>query len=340
MLRIHFTTEDLIRTTVSGTWGPFAESVLALVALRGGGHPRLHPWQSSVTADLTRPLDDLGRLLRPGLAAPPVDVFTLCWQADAFEAGRDAFLRAHPSMVAREFAFHLQQRKKPEPDWLRGLGKGDLEPRKRVAEALSRWHQVAVAPHWPNIRHHLTAEKTRLSHLLTDRGVEGLLSRLTPRAHWHPPVLEIPGAGNWHPHPPLDIHLRGRGFVLVPTLFVRNAPVPYFPQDQSRPAILMWPSSVSAEAAAQLWRPPGEGHALSDLLGRTRARALHVIATHGGANTSELARHLGTSVPTASQHATVLRTAGLVVSTRHRNMVTHHATALGRALIGRVGDLV
>lgn len=53
-----------------------------------------------------------------------------------------------------------------------------------------------------------------------------------------------------------------------------------------------------------------------------------------GCTTGELARRLDISPAGASQHATVLRRAGLVLSTRRRNLVLHTLTPLGRALLG------
>jgi DNA-binding transcriptional ArsR family regulator len=52
-----------------------------------------------------------------------------------------------------------------------------------------------------------------------------------------------------------------------------------------------------------------------------------------GALTSEVARRLGISPAAASQHTTVLRNAGLLLSQRDRNMVRHTLTPLGRALL-------
>lgn len=68
------------------------------------------------------------------------------------------------------------------------------------------------------------------------------------------------------------------------------------------------------------------------LLGRTRAAVLRSVRT--GCNTTELSRRAGVSLSTASEHAGVLRDAGLVVSSRKRNEMVHHLTPLGAALLG------
>ncbi|MFI0899057.1 ArsR/SmtB family transcription factor [Streptomyces sp. NPDC020983] len=53
----------------------------------------------------------------------------------------------------------------------------------------------------------------------------------------------------------------------------------------------------------------------------------------GGCTTGELARRTGVTPPTASQHATTLREAGLTTSTRLRNTILHTLTPLGTALL-------
>jgi DNA-binding transcriptional ArsR family regulator len=70
---------------------------------------------------------------------------------------------------------------------------------------------------------------------------------------------------------------------------------------------------------------------LAGLLGPTRAAVLAALA--GGSTTGEVARRLRISPAGASQHATVLRRAGLILSTRRGNNVLHTLTPLGTALL-------
>lgn len=70
---------------------------------------------------------------------------------------------------------------------------------------------------------------------------------------------------------------------------------------------------------------------LSPLLGRTRAAVLEAIVD--GGTTTALAERLGISLASVSEHATVLRTAGLIVSLRVRNHVHHNITPLGADLL-------
>jgi DNA-binding transcriptional ArsR family regulator len=73
------------------------------------------------------------------------------------------------------------------------------------------------------------------------------------------------------------------------------------------------------------------GQPLADLLGRTRAAVLGAVAD--GPSTSELARRLGISVASASQHAATLRQAGLIDTHRAGPSVLHTLTPLGADLL-------
>ena len=70
---------------------------------------------------------------------------------------------------------------------------------------------------------------------------------------------------------------------------------------------------------------------LGTLLGRTRAHVLEALAEQR--TTGELARDLGISAASASQHATALREAGLVATRREGKAAWHECTALGAELL-------
>ncbi|WP_405922213.1 winged helix-turn-helix domain-containing protein [Streptomyces sp. NBC_00122] len=53
-----------------------------------------------------------------------------------------------------------------------------------------------------------------------------------------------------------------------------------------------------------------------------------------GCSTTELARRLNVSVAAASQHATVLRNANLITTSRRGKSVVHTITPLGAELLG------
>jgi DNA-binding transcriptional ArsR family regulator len=93
--------------------------------------------------------------------------------------------------------------------------------------------------------------------------------------------------------------------------------------------------SAARDAAELFDGYPRHSGALAALMGRTRATALARIAY--GCSTSELAHYLGVSVAAASQHATVLRDNGLIVTRRAGSAVLHTVTPLGAEML-RVND--
>jgi DNA-binding transcriptional ArsR family regulator len=125
--------------------------------------------------------------------------------------------------------------------------------------------------------------------------------------------------------------------VLVPSLFRREAPPVFSPQVHTEgPAVLFFPVPVEPLQAAAIWRPAEPTHrALVALLGQTRADVLAMIA-HRPVNGTELANRLGIAPASVSEHATVLRDAGLTTRSRVGNTVLHSITSMGTALLNGV----
>jgi DNA-binding transcriptional ArsR family regulator len=76
-------------------------------------------------------------------------------------------------------------------------------------------------------------------------------------------------------------------------------------------------ATIPADEASQ-------SHNLAGLLGQTRAAVLRALRTPR--STTELAACVGTSAPSASEHATALRASGLVQTVRHGRGVNHSLT--------------
>ncbi|WP_246278608.1 winged helix-turn-helix domain-containing protein [Phytohabitans rumicis] len=138
---------------------------------------------------------------------------------------------------------------------------------------------------------------------------------------WNAGVLEV------HDYPTeRDLHLDGRGLLLVPSFFCARTPVALV--DPALPPVLVYPIDRLDGLAR---RGGGGQQALEALLGRTRAAVLEVVGD--GCSTGEVARRLRISPAAASQHATVLRNAGLLATHRDRNTALHTLTPLGRAML-------
>jgi DNA-binding transcriptional ArsR family regulator len=152
--------------------------------------------------------------------------------------------------------------------------------------------------------------------MLAAGGVDLLLATLHPDIDWTYPVLTLPCVDK------SEYHLHGQGLRLAPTHF------------QALPSIIDRPDGpfeVYYPARADVH---GVNHArgpLTPLLGRTRAAVLMTVGA--GATTSQIALRVGISLASASEHATVLRNAGLVASGRLRNTVVHALTPLGADLV-------
>ncbi len=190
----------------------------------------------------------------------------------------------------------------------------------RLAGALRGYHRAAVEPYWqPHPGPSSEADRAARGRALLDGGVDELLASLPPMLRWRPPVLEADYPVD------RDLHLCGRGLLLQPSFFCRGTPVVY--RDPALPPVLVYPvTHADAPASSDDPGPP-----LGRLVGQTRSAVLAAIRR--GCTTSELARRAGVSLASASQHACVLREAGLLVTLRHGNAVLHTLTPLGAALL-------
>ena len=101
------------------------------------------------------------------------------------------------------------------------------------------------------------------------------------------------------------------------------------PADPDRPCQLIYPVPWD-------WSTSADSHrqAMADLLGATRATVLDALLGRT-LTTSELALLTHISPASASEHATVLRTAGLLTSSREGPRVYHRLTSMGIGLATR-----
>ncbi|MFJ8608068.1 ArsR/SmtB family transcription factor [Streptomyces sp. NPDC093675] len=258
--------------------------------------------------------------------APPIgdfpDFLTPPEALQGVDAGIDAVLATPRHRLRRELAVLPGA-----PSWARPLADGELEALAGLGQALRSYYGAAVAPYWPRIQTLIDSERATRSRILLDQGSEGLLAVLGPTMRWKSPVLEVDYPVEH------DIHLAGRGLILLPSAFCWQTPITLI--DPSLPPVLVYPLS----RRAGWWTAPVDSpkpRTLTNLLGSTRAACLRAI--EDGCTTGELARRTGTTPPTASQHATILREAGLTATARQGNTVIHTLTPLGTALLHRNPD--
>ncbi|MFG2292081.1 ArsR/SmtB family transcription factor [Streptomyces sp. NPDC048603] len=333
MLRVVFTLEDLARTRVT-VLGPLAETQLSLRALRRRDEGALFDaWRRRVGPRV--PAD--ARELAPFLADPRlwiIDLFTLVGPVESVEEGVDR-LRGTPRRLLGAELTPSPGLDRVRPRWL-DASAADGASVGRLARALADHHRVALAPYWTRAEQYLGDQAGLLGRLIATDGISAALRSLAPALRWEPPAPEVPGYVSWRGLPYEEFRLGGRGLVLAPSLFCGPVPQLFAPPDDG-PALLVFSPPRSPAEIRAVWSPPrsagGTHKALAALLGGTRATVLAVLGHGQGSTTTELARRLGISPSSASQHTGVLREAGLVSSTRHRNTVRHTLTRQGLALL-------
>jgi DNA-binding transcriptional ArsR family regulator len=196
---------------------------------------------------------------------------------------------------------------------------GDRQFGNRVIGAVFAFHRAAYGDSWGEVRTQLRVEVDRRRRDLDVHGVDYVLSTIHPSIRWRWPVLTI--SNNSYDG---DYERHGQGIVLIPGVgrlrTVTTMINPWEPVTIGYPvAIAPYAGRLAITASPQLVR----------LLGHTKARVLTAIESSPDLSTTQLAAHLGISPASASEHASVLRSAGLITSTRDRNAVRHTLLPLG-----------
>ncbi|MGW0824837.1 ArsR/SmtB family transcription factor [Streptomyces sp. NPDC002845] len=321
MLRIHFTGEDLRNVTFADGTDPLWDVLLSLHSLQeDDGSLVFGEWRRRTRAALPGSVRLLTELARPWGYSPD---FLTPGRGDAdFEAQLDRLLST-PRDVIRTDLTHLA-RTAPTTAWTRELAGADREVLGVLGEALTAYHRVALAPYQDRIRAHTEADRAARGRAVLTGGIDRLLAELHPRVRWEAPVLHIPVYADQ------DLHLEGRGLVLVPSIFCRIQPITLM--DGNRPPVLVYPLAPGLGFLSG-GQPGGGGGGspLLGLMGRTRAAILEAAVTAG--TTTELAARVGVALPVVSRHAAVLRAAGLLETHRDGQAVRHSATVLGMAVL-------
>ncbi|WP_245718708.1 ArsR/SmtB family transcription factor [Micromonospora rhizosphaerae] len=311
---------------------PVWELVLSLHLLQGrSADPLMANWRRTVARGLHQ--DSASDRLRLLFALNPPrgyfpDFLTPYQSLQGFEAGLEALRGMPAETLHRDLTVLAGENELPSS--ASALARGEPEVLRHLTDSMVQYQTLAITPYWPRIQAAVEADRTRRARALLDGGVEGLLTSLRPAMRWDAGVLEVLDYPDTR-----ELHLDGRGLLLVPSFFCARTPVALL--DPALPPVLVYP----VDRLGGLLREPGRGagpvpdgtnrEALAALLGRTRAAVLE--ATDQGSTTGEVARRLQISAAAASQHTTVLRNAGLLVSQRDRNTVLHTLTPLGRAML-------
>lgn len=322
MLRIHFAGEDIGRVRIAAGPMPAWEMLLSLHALRGpADHGVFGPWRARTFGVLDASARLLLRLAPPRGYSP--DFLTPTADND-IDSVVDAVQSTARDRLRTDLGLLAAQR--GPAGWMRPLADGDTTALRRVGTAMLRYHQRALAPAWDRIHAVIMAERAARVADLLDGGVERMLNGLHPQIRWEAPVLSVTYPVR------KELHLGGRGLLLVPSYFCWARPIAL--HDCGLDPVLVYPANRGLQRLVEA-PDTSDGDCLAHLLGATRAAVLQEIAGAEGVTGTDLVRRLRISPASASEHATVLRRAGFVVSHRTANTVWHMPTPLGRAVLER-----
>nr|WP_070015180.1 helix-turn-helix domain-containing protein [Streptomyces nanshensis] len=329
MLRVHFTAGDMARTRVADTPDPLWETVLSLHQLQERNRESaLDDWRGNVlrhggpTLRLLLPLVP-ARGYFPDFLTPPEG-------SEGFEAGLDSLL-CTPRAQLRAQIEKLYAGAGPrngngagaQDSWRRAVAEGSAPTLHRLGGALRDYRRLAFGTSWQRVRAGIEADRTWRARVQWRSGTEAMLRTFGPRIRWRAPVLECDYPVE------SEVRLDGRGLLLIPSYFCRRTPVAL--ADPALPPTLVYPARTHGSPCRLDGDDPETAAHLGRLLGHTRAAVLQSVG--GDCTTSELARRAGVSVSSASEHAAVLRGAGLITSCRVRNAVRHALTPVGLALL-------
>jgi DNA-binding transcriptional ArsR family regulator len=192
----------------------------------------------------------------------------------------------------------------------------------RLADEISGYWQLAMAPYWPKVRTILEADVFHQARRLASDGAEAVLDDLHPSVRWGANTLTVAGSV-CH----IGADLGGRGLVLVPTVFAWSS----VHTTAAPPATkqLFYPS----RGLGSVWERDRAAvpDAVAAVIGRTRALLLAELAVP--ASTSELAGRTGLSAAGVNQHLTALRDAGIISAHRAGRSVLYMRTAVAESLL-------
>lgn len=325
VLSIEFSEVDYLRVRL-GAADPMWDTLLSLRVLQAhhGLPTRLQQWKNAAgrvvstrmsscelreLLTITSGVTDLPRFLTTQGDGQHIDRFAQVADEDPRNAMADlARIRPWTSDVAR---LH---------DEVTVDGTARL---RRMAKSLARYHEIVSPVLIEQRESDLRLDERRRAALLSDGGVEQVLASCEGTV-CEPPVLKI----QLRHDSDRTVALGGRGITLRPSWFC-GAGV-QVSIDTARSAELVH-SLMSGDL--QNHGAPSK-RSLDSLLGRTRTL---ILLSCDGRSSSDVAQRLGLSASTVSEHLSVLRDAGLIVTTKSRTRSRHTWTTSAVSLLWRAG---
>ncbi len=326
-LRIHFTSADLAGIQVAREPDPLIELTLSLSELRKPSPGwRFTDWRSALSGRLHQRVLPLMDLVPSAICLPE---FLDPTAAESAATGPVAAAALVPRQAVRDYLTMLGHHQ-PLSWATRQFADADAARMRAMGMAVASYHDTAIAPYWHQIRSAIDTDRALRASTFLDGGIDQLLSALHHRITWRAPVLSV----RLRTERDFDLRLAGSGLRLQPSLFAGSGPVVWEHQTAGQAPTLVYPAQRDLVARR------GAGTAsLAALIGRARTNLLTAIAESPGIQTGALARRLALSPATASEHATVLRNAGLITTVRSGRSALHTVTASGAALLSQATTL-
>ncbi|SDM45485.1 ArsR/SmtB family transcription factor [Microbacterium azadirachtae] len=206
---------------------------------------------------------------------------------------------------------------------LRRMQDDPARARAMIADAWAEVWEAAMAPVWPQLERILRSDIAVRSRTIATEGLAAMASGIHPQVSWGDGSVRV----RLRRHSE-DVDCRGGGLVLVPSV-MSSWGCMVITEPPAQPTLFYPARGVTAG-----WAADAEDlvRALEALIGPVRAGIL--LTAHVARTTSRVAAEAGIAVSTASHHLTVLRDAGLIVSTRDGARMMHLRAPLGEALVG------
>jgi len=330
VITVRLSPDDLSR--VRFAFSPLLETVMSFRVLLDPGRHALHlPWVEQTRGKLADlDLAPLYALVRPDGYLPDFLVPPPTTPLPTFEDEMARLSETPAATVVREIGYLKASGDGVGPDRERLLEPYLMDPKAtlgRLVESLLRYHEVAVAPHWPRLRVLLEGDVLKRAQALAFGGPEALFDDLHPTVRYREGHLEVE-----KPFQIEGVTPGGRGILLVPCAFAWPKLYAII-EEPWQPSLVYAP-----RGAAKLWvssRSDVED-ALEAALGLGRASVLKGLAIPR--TTTELARQLGVSPGTTSEHLSRLRRAGLVEPHRSGRRVFYRLSGEGEQLLGLFGE--
>ncbi|RKT19489.1 helix-turn-helix protein [Streptomyces sp. 1114.5] len=321
VLRIHFTAEDLLGTRFADGPAPLLELELTVAMLqRPGVDPAFARRNRLLGAAASRSVVPLTELV-PATGAGP---FFLDPLSVDLEHGLE-LVRSSTNEVVRSELDRICRNGLPVTPLMRGLANADRQAWRYLEDSLRTSHSALIDAVWPRLRTGFDIDLAWRGQVQREQGLRGMLAGLYPGSRWRGSTLEIAVARQ------LDFRLEGGGVLLLPSAQWTGEPLCGPLPDG--PLLLVYPALTPLPHLPEEAPAPGAApeEPVAALLGRTRSAVLRLTLREP--TTSQLARELGISVASASEHTRTLRRAGLVSTVRAGRAVRHSCTPLGHRLL-------